>query len=203
MASLTPGILSKLLQHLHNPAAKVAGDHRTPLLQVIGIVPQHDVFDFAKRNKGFYLRVSDSLHSAYVSVPEHDVDLILNDEIQLGQFVHVTRLDPGSPVPIVCGIKPVPKRRPCVGEPKDLISSDVLVIRGEFGKKKKKKESFSRRLSLSNSKVLDSSETRRLSLDYPSRKSWDRSPVQAGKERRPGSETKALEAKSPLCSTPV
>lgn len=216
MASLTPGVLSKLLQNLDNPTAKVAGDHRSPLLQVIGIVPQDDVFDFDRRNKGFYLRVSDSVHSAYVSVPEADVDLILSDKIQLGQFVHVTRLDSGSPVPVLRGVKPVPKRRPCVGDPKDLISSDSLLIRGnnrvDFSKKKKEgkiKESNTRRLSLVNAKIRDEPETRRLSLDYSSRKSWDRSPAPAGKNGRSGSEsnrgsgTKLIEPSSPLCSTPV
>ncbi|KAI3826895.1 hypothetical protein L1987_00955 [Smallanthus sonchifolius] len=204
MASLTPGVLSKLLQNLDNPAAKFAGDHRSPLLQVIGIVPKDDVFDSDRRNRGFYLRLSDSVHSAYVSVPVADVDLILSDKIQLGQFVHVTRLDSGSPVPILRGIKPVPKRRPCVGDPKDLISSDLLVIRGtgrvDFSKKK---ETNPRRLSLSNGKVSGDLETRRLSLDYPARKAWDRSPAPALKQRRSGSETKLVEPLSPLCSTPV
>lgn len=219
MASLTPGVLSKLLQNLDNPTAKVAGDHRSPLLQVIGIVPKDDVFDFDRKNKGFYLRVSDSIHSAYVSVAEADVDLILSDKIQLGQFIHVTRLDFGSPVPVLRGLKPVPKRRPCVGDPKDLISSDSLVIRSnsrvDFSKKKKEgkvKESnsnSSRRLSLVNVKTRDEPETRRLSLDYSSRKSWDRSPAPASKHRRSGSDsngglgTKFTEPSSPLCSTPV
>lgn len=214
MASLTPGVLSKLLQNLENPTAKVAGDHRSPLLQVIGIVPQDDVFDFDKKNKGFYLRVSDSVHSAYVSVPEADVDLILSDKIQLGQFVHVSRLDSGSPVPIIRGVKPVPKRRPCVGDPKDLISSDSLLIRGNsrvnFSKKKKEgkvNETNSRRLSLVNGKINNVPETRRLSLDYSSRKAWDRNPAPAAaKHRRSGSEsngTKLIEPSSPLCSTPV
>ncbi|XP_023732318.1 uncharacterized protein LOC111880150 [Lactuca sativa] len=219
MASLTPGVLSKLLQNLDNPTAKVAGDHRSPLLQVIGIVPKDDVFDFDRKNKGFYLRVSDSIHSAYVSVAEADVDLILGDKIQLGQFIHVTRLDFGSPVPVLRGLKPVPKRRPCVGDPKDLISSDSLVIRSnsrvDFSKKKKEgkvKESnsnSSRRLSLVNVKTRDEPETRRLSLDYSSRKSWDRSPAPASKHRRSGSDsngglgTKFTEPSSPLCSTPV
>ncbi|KAF5822506.1 hypothetical protein HanXRQr2_Chr01g0027331 [Helianthus annuus] len=211
MASLTPGVLSKLLQTLDNPTAKVAGDHRSPLLQVIGIVPRDDVF---ANNKRFYLKLSDSLHSAYVTVPDADVDLILNDKIHLGQFVHVTRFESGSPVPIVRGIKPVPRRRACVGEPEDLISSEVLVIRGtgrvEFGKKKKKKESDCRRLSLSNVKVRDEVEGgRRLSLDFPARKGWDRSPAPAVKNRRSGLEgnggsgTKVTEPSSPLCSTPV
>ncbi|KAL4561531.1 hypothetical protein LXL04_033698 [Taraxacum kok-saghyz] len=216
MASLTPGILSKLLQNLDNPTSKVAGDHRSPLLQVIGIVPKDDVFDFDRKNKGFYLRVSDSVHSAYVSVAEADVDLILSDKIQLGQFIHVSRLDFGSPVPVLRGLKPVPKRRPCVGEPKDLISSDALVIRSnsrvDFSKKKKDvkgKESNTRRLSLVNVKTRDEPETRRLSLDYSSRKAWDRSPAPASKHRRSGSEsngglsTKLVEPSSPICSTPV
>lgn len=215
MASLTPGVLSKLLQNLDNPAAKIAGDHRSPLLQVIGIVPKDDVFDFDRKNKGFYLRVSDSVHSAYVSVPEADVDLILSDKIQLGQFIHVTRLDFASPVPVLRGLKPVPKRRPCVGDPKDLISSDSLVIRSsnrvDFSKKKegKVKESNTRRLSLVNVKIRDEPETRRLSLDYSSRKAWDRSPAPASKHRRAGSESnggfasKLVEPSSPVCFTPV
>ncbi|KAI7749392.1 hypothetical protein M8C21_023941 [Ambrosia artemisiifolia] len=224
MASLTPGILSKLLQTLDNPTAKVAGDHRSPLLQVIGIVPRDDVF---ANNKRFYLKLSDSIHSAYVIVPDADVDLILNDKVQLGQFVHVTRFDSGSPVPIVRGIKPVPRRRACVGEPKDLISSDVLVIGNNNNnknnniKKKKKKEEGSRRvslanvegsrrLSLSNRKVCVEVEgSRRLSLDLTVRKGWDRSPVPVVKNRRSGLEGNGgsgmkvvVEPSSPVCSTP-
>ncbi|KAK9049626.1 hypothetical protein SSX86_031407 [Deinandra increscens subsp. villosa] len=216
MASLTPGVLSKLLRNLENPAAKVAGDHRSPLLQVIGIVPQDDVFDFdGRNNKGFYLRVSDSVHSAYVSVPAADVDLILSDKIQLGQFVHVTRLDSGTPVPVLRGIKPVPRRRPCVGDPKDLISSDLLLnSRVDLCRKTKKKkeggvkESNARRLSLSSNGNIPEETRRRLSLDS-SRKGWDRSPAPAVKNRRSGSETnggsgtRIMEPSSPLCSTPV
>ncbi|CAI9103263.1 OLC1v1001715C1 [Oldenlandia corymbosa var. corymbosa] len=201
MASLTPGILQKLLQNVGNKDAKVVGEHRSALLQVIGIVPSLD--DDPWKSRGFYLRVSDSLHSAYVSVLAEDVELIMSDQIQLGQFIHVTRLDPCSPVPVLCGLKPVPKRRPCVGDPKDLISSDALTARktvesktgkrcGGLEKKVEVKENLkektkrlmerddvksnydSRRLSLSNGKVTGP-DIRRLSLDSV-RKGWDRSP---------------------------
>lgn len=206
MASLTPGVLLKLLQNLDNPSEKITGNHRSPLLQVIGIVPQDDIFDFDKKNKSFYLRVSDSVHSAYVSVVDKDVDLILNDKIQLGQFVYVTRLDSGSPVPILRGVKPVAKRRACVGDPKDLISSDLLLVRGK--KKESNSSNSSRRLSLSsNRKIGDDVDIRRLSLDCSARKGWDRSPLPVVKHRRYGSETNGgldMRPSSPLCSsTPV
>ncbi|XP_027106697.2 uncharacterized protein [Coffea arabica] len=197
MASLKPGILLKLLQNVDNKEAKVVGEHRSALLQVIGIVPSLD--DDPWKSRGFYLRVSDSVHSAYLSVLDEDVELILSDKIQLGQFIHVTRLDPGSPVPVLCGLKPVPKRRPCIGEPKDLISSDVLTVRKNVDSKRVKKKVGldkkslvkenlkgklngvldneglkSRRLSLSYGNV-GGLEVRRLSLDSM-RKGWDRSP---------------------------
>ena len=164
---------------------------------MIGIVPSLD--DDPWKSRGFYLRVSDSVHSAYLSVLDEDVELILSDKIQLGQFIHVTRLDSGSPVPVLCGLKPVPKRRPCIGEPKDLISSDVLTVRKNVDSKRVKKKVGldkkswvkenlkgklngvldneglkSRRLSLSYGNV-GGLEVRRLSLDSI-RKGWDRSP---------------------------
>ncbi|KAK4738364.1 hypothetical protein R3W88_002061 [Solanum pinnatisectum] len=192
MASLTPGILLKLLQHLDDKETKVAGQHRSALLQVISIVPSLD--DDPWKSRGFYLRVSDSQHSAYVSVSEQDVELILSDKIQLGQFIHVTRLDSGSPVPVLRGVKPIPNRRPCVGDPKDLISSDFLTARNRPDPKRGKKNGEmkrveaktkinrvvvsedvkSRRQSIGNGKV-DVLEMRRLSLDSV-RRGWDRSP---------------------------
>ncbi|MCD7456894.1 hypothetical protein HAX54_033544 [Datura stramonium] len=208
MASLTPGILLKLLQHLDDKETKVAGEHRSALLQVISIVPSLD--DDPWKSRGFYLRVSDSQHSAYVSVSEEDVELILSDKIQLGQFIHVTRLDSGSPVPVLRGIKPVPKRRPCVGDPKDLISSDFLTARNRTDPKRGKKNGEmkrveaktktnrvavsedikSRRQSIGNGKV-EGLEMRRLSLDS-ARRGWDRSPgEQNGAGATPRSKSKS------------
>ncbi|XP_052171757.1 uncharacterized protein LOC127787725 [Diospyros lotus] len=200
MASLTPGVLSKLLQNVGNREVKVAGEHRSPLLQVIGIVPALAAADDADpwRNKGFFVRVSDSVHSAYVSISDEDVDLILTDKIQLGQFIHVAWLDAASPVPVLRGVRPVPRRRPCVGNPKDLISSDLLSVpakveaAGKKGPKAAKRaetkavvkravceEPMPRRL------LMEGSESRRLSLDS-SRRGWERSEV-AKNSPRPSS----------------
>lgn len=136
------------------------------------------------KSRGYYLRVSDSLHSAYVSVSDEDVELILSDMVQLGQFIYVTWLDSGSPVPVLRGIKPIPKRRPCVGDPKDLISSDFLNAKKVETKTKSKvkvkkmvgnEEGSLRRLSFGNGKVGGGMESRRLSLDS-ARRGWDSGP---------------------------
>ncbi|XP_044465841.1 uncharacterized protein LOC123196023 isoform X2 [Mangifera indica] len=173
MASLTPGVLSKLLENTGNNNVKVIGDHRSPLLQVIEIIPSHDDDPF--RSRGFFLKLSDSLHSAYVSISPQDADLIFSDKIQLGQFVYVSRFDSGSPVPVVRGLKALPKRRPCVGSPKDLVSSDLLQLRppAHF-KKESVKGSKTKRLAFEDSKGRaqpEGLELRRLSLDF-SRKGW-------------------------------
>ncbi|KAL0379956.1 UNVERIFIED_CONTAM: hypothetical protein Sangu_0059900 [Sesamum angustifolium] len=212
MASLTPGTLDKLLQNVGNKDFKVAGEHRSALLQasvtiltckkdslfllkVISIVPSLE--DDPWKSRGYFLRVSDSVHSAYVSVSDEDVELILSDKIQLGQFIHVTWLDSGSPVPVLRGLKPIPKRRPCVGEPKDLISSDFLNSKKVEAKVKSKgkvkkvvgnEEGNVRRISLGNGKV-GGLESRRLSLDS-SRKGWDRSPQSRNVSRDEKSKSK-------------
>ena len=41
--------------------------------------------------------------------------------MQLGQFIYVDRLEPGSPVPVVKGTKPLPGRHPLVGTPEPLM----------------------------------------------------------------------------------
>ncbi|GAB4825445.1 hypothetical protein Ancab_008318 [Ancistrocladus abbreviatus] len=124
MATLVPGVLLKLLQHM-NTDVKVAGEHRSSLLQVVSIVPAlagGDLF----QNQGFYLKVSDSSHATYVSLPDDHVDLILSDKIQLGQYIHVERLEAASPVPILRGVRPVPGRHPCVGSPEDIVATHSL-----------------------------------------------------------------------------
>ncbi|XVF84358.1 hypothetical protein PTKIN_Ptkin17bG0030500 [Pterospermum kingtungense] len=124
MANLVPGVLLKLLQHM-NTDVKVAGEHRSSLLQVVSIVPAlagGELFS----NQGFYLKVSDSSHATYVSLPDEHDDLILSDKIQLGQFIHVDRLESASPVPILRGVRPVPGRHPCVGSPEDIVATHSL-----------------------------------------------------------------------------
>ncbi|XP_010527195.1 PREDICTED: uncharacterized protein LOC104804579 [Tarenaya hassleriana] len=120
MASLTPGILLKLLQSM-NSGTRVTGDHRSPLLQVTGIVPALAGSDLWP-NHGFFVQISDSLNSTYVSLSDRDTDLILTNRLQLGQFIYLERLDFSTPVPRAVGIRPVAGRHPFVGSPEPLIA---------------------------------------------------------------------------------
>ncbi|KAF8393757.1 hypothetical protein HHK36_019955 [Tetracentron sinense] len=145
MATLVPGVLLKLLQHM-NTDVKVAGEHRSSLLQVISIVPAlagGELFS----NQGFYLKVSDSSHATYVSLPDEHDDLILSDKLQLGQFIHIERLEAASPVPILRGVRPVPGRHPCVGIPEDLIATHSLgFLNGSVSKPTEKVKPISNRI---------------------------------------------------------
>lgn len=119
MASLVPGVLIKLLQSI-NSNLKVRGEYRSVLLQVISIVPAISGSELWP-DHGFFIKVSDSSHSTYVSLSKEDTDLILNNKLQLGQFFYVEKMEPGTPVPILVGVRPVPGRHPFVGNPKDLM----------------------------------------------------------------------------------
>ncbi|XVE75054.1 hypothetical protein DITRI_Ditri12bG0066700 [Diplodiscus trichospermus] len=120
MATLAPGILLKLLDGM-NTGVKPTSEHRSSLLQVTDIVPA----DLDEKNlwpkHGFYIKVSDSSHSIYVSLPSDQDDFVLSNKMQLGQFIYVDRLEPGSPVPVVKGAKPLPGRHPLVGTPEPLM----------------------------------------------------------------------------------
>ncbi|KAF3786445.1 hypothetical protein EJ110_NYTH25333 [Nymphaea thermarum] len=70
---------------------------------------------------GFYIKVSDSSHSIYVTLPLDQDDLVLSNKIQLGQFIHIDRLEPGSPVPLLKGTKPIPGRHPLLGTPEPIM----------------------------------------------------------------------------------
>lgn len=120
MATLAPGILLKLLNGM-NTGVKPTREHRSSLLQVTDIVPA----DLDEKNlwptQGFFIKVSDSSHSIYVSLPTEQDDFVLSNKMQLGQFIYVDRLEPGSPVPVVKGTKPLPGRHPLVGTPEPLM----------------------------------------------------------------------------------
>ncbi|KAK6931065.1 Protein of unknown function DUF936, plant [Dillenia turbinata] len=120
MATLAPGVLVKLLEGM-NTGTKPTSEHRSSLLQVTDIVPADlDEKDLWPKH-GFYIKVSDSSHSIYVSLPFEQDDLVLSNKMQLGQFIYVDRLEPGSPVPVVKGAKPIPGRHPLVGTPEPII----------------------------------------------------------------------------------
>ncbi|XP_020225542.1 uncharacterized protein LOC109807439 isoform X2 [Cajanus cajan] len=120
MASLTPGILLKMLQAM-NTNTRVTGDHRSPLLQLIGIVPALAGSDLWS-NQGFFLNLSDSLNSTYVLLSHPDTDLILSNRLQLGQFLHVDRFLFDSPLPSVANIRPLAGRHPFLGSPEPLVA---------------------------------------------------------------------------------
>ncbi|PWA71492.1 hypothetical protein CTI12_AA278440 [Artemisia annua] len=119
MASLTPGVLIKLLKTI-NSNVKVRGEHRSILLQVISIVPALNGSDLWP-NHGFFIKISDSSHATYASLSKEDNELILNDKLQIGQFFWVDRMDVGTPVPVLVGVRPVPGRHQFIGNPKDLM----------------------------------------------------------------------------------
>ncbi|KAK1358540.1 DUF936 domain-containing protein [Heracleum sosnowskyi] len=119
MASLTPGVLLKLLQSIDSNI-KVRGEYRSILLQVISIVPALSGSELWP-NQGFFIKVSDSSHSTYVSLSREDNELILNNKLQLGQFFYIEKLEAGNPVPVLVGVRVVPGRHPFVGNPKDLM----------------------------------------------------------------------------------
>uniref|UniRef100_A0A7C9A883 Uncharacterized protein n=1 Tax=Opuntia streptacantha TaxID=393608 RepID=A0A7C9A883_OPUST len=128
MATLTPGVLLKLLQSI-NSATKVTGEHRSPLLQVIGILPALSNSagdDDLWPNHGFLLQLSDSKNSTYISLSDRDNDLILTNKIQLGQFVYLDYFvfDPSTanPLPSAVGLRPLPGRHPFVGSPQPLVA---------------------------------------------------------------------------------
>eukprot|EP01018_Ginkgo_biloba_P003864 Gb_10343 [translate_table: standard] len=68
-------------------------------------------------------KVSDSSHATYVSLSEEHYDLILNDKLQLGQFIHVDKLESASAIPVLHGMRPVPGRHPCMGSLEDLVTT--------------------------------------------------------------------------------
>lgn len=119
MASLTPGVLIKLLKNI-NSDFKVCGEYRSILLQVISIVPAITGSELWP-DHGFFIKVSDSSHSTYVSLSKDDNELILTNKLQLGQFIYVDKIEAGTPVPALVGVRPVPGRNPCIGNPKDLM----------------------------------------------------------------------------------
>ncbi|CAN4095158.1 unnamed protein product [Withania somnifera] len=103
-----------------NSNVKVRGEYRSVLLQVISIVPALSGSELWP-NHGFFIKVSDSSHSTYVTLSKEDNELILNNKLQLGQFFYVDKMEAGTPVPVLIGVRPIPGRHPFVGNPKDLM----------------------------------------------------------------------------------
>ncbi|CAO2198627.1 unnamed protein product [Urochloa humidicola] len=115
MATLSSGVLKKLVDGMKSGAAKPVGEHRTAVLQVSDIVPAElDEKDLFPKHGKFYVKVSDASQNIYVTLPLAQADLILSNKLHVGQFVQVDRLDPASPVPVMVGVKLIPGRHPLV-----------------------------------------------------------------------------------------
>ncbi|CAN8235777.1 unnamed protein product [Cochlearia groenlandica] len=143
MVALAPGILQKLIESMKT-GTKPTREHRSSILQVTDILP----IDLDEKNlvpkRGFLIKVSDSSHSIYVTLPSDQNDDVLSDKMHLGQFIYVDRLEPGSSsVPIIKGVKPIPGRHPMLGTPEPLTGlngkSDQETVskprRGSWGQK--------------------------------------------------------------------
>lgn len=126
MANLIPGVLLKLFQEMTMEEKETNGYIKPVLLQIISIIPVLLEADHLWPDQGFFLKVADSSHAMYVSLPQELDEMVLCNRLQLGQFIYVERLEAAYPVPMLKGIKPVPGRQPCVGNSKNLIALNNL-----------------------------------------------------------------------------
>ncbi|KAJ8432310.1 hypothetical protein Cgig2_009743 [Carnegiea gigantea] len=98
--------------------------HEPTLLQVRSIVPIMEEGDLWP-NKGFHIKVCDSSHAMYVSLPQEMDDLILGNNLKLGQFMYVEKIKSSYPVPTLIGVTPLSDCQPCIGSPEEI---DVSVF---------------------------------------------------------------------------
>ncbi|CAD6217418.1 unnamed protein product [Miscanthus lutarioriparius] len=96
------------------------------LLQVTNITPALSGADPFSGHHGFYLRLSDSARSCYVSLHADHDDLILANGLHIGQIIEVDHLVPSVPAPVLRGFRVLPGRYPCVQQD----SGDDDVVKG-------------------------------------------------------------------------
>ncbi|KAL5196526.1 hypothetical protein ABZP36_000038 [Zizania latifolia] len=114
--ALRPGSLQCLLR----PPDPSDDDAPTPLsrarvlLQVTNITPALAGADPFSGHHGFYLRLSDSARSCYVSLHADHDDLILTNGLHIGQVIEVEHLVPSVPAPVLHKFRVLPGRYPCV-----------------------------------------------------------------------------------------
>ncbi|KAF8664300.1 hypothetical protein HU200_054848 [Digitaria exilis] len=85
------------------------------LLQVTNITPALAGADpFSAGHHGFFLRLSDSSRSCYVSLHADHDNLILANGLHIGQVIEVDSLTPSVPAPVLRNFRVLPGRYPCV-----------------------------------------------------------------------------------------
>ncbi|OEL19885.1 hypothetical protein BAE44_0019096 [Dichanthelium oligosanthes] len=121
--ALQPGSLQRLLRPpdpsddadsaVPTPRSRPRARDRV-LLQVTNITPALSGADPFSGHHGFYLRLSDSSRSCYVSLHADHDDLILANGLHIGQVIEVDSLMPSVPAPVLRNFRVLPGRYPCV-----------------------------------------------------------------------------------------
>lgn len=121
MAMLKSGVIVKLLEDIKEYSdEQISEEGKKPvLLQIRSIIPVLEEGDLWP-NKGFYLKVSDMSHAIFVSISQEENELVMNNKLQLGQFIYVQNFEKARPLPLLRGISPVPGRHNCEGTPEDI-----------------------------------------------------------------------------------
>ncbi|CAN6225905.1 unnamed protein product [Urochloa humidicola] len=127
--ALRPGTLQRLLRPPDptddDDAVPTPRSHSRPrardrdrvLLQITNITPALSGADPFSGHHGFYLRLSDSSRSCYVSLHADHDDLILANGLHIGQVIEVDSLMPSVPAPVLRDFRVLPGRYPCVQQP--------------------------------------------------------------------------------------
>ncbi|XP_017970344.1 PREDICTED: uncharacterized protein LOC18608082 [Theobroma cacao] len=129
METLHSGVILKLLEDMGIEERTVTDDcdvcKKPALLQIRSIIPVLAEGDLWPK-QGFFMKVSDATHAMYVSLSQEEDEMVLCNKLQLGQFIYVEKLEVAYPVPVLKGVRPIPGRQPCDGDPKDLVGIDIM-----------------------------------------------------------------------------
>ncbi|KAL2460327.1 Plant protein of unknown function (DUF936) [Abeliophyllum distichum] len=103
MDSSKTGVLVELIEDVK---MNEKGLERKPaLLQIRSIIPVLEEGD-QWPNRGFFLKVSDMSHQMFVSLLQEHNQMILGNQLKLGQFVYLKELEKSHPVPLLRDITP-------------------------------------------------------------------------------------------------
>ncbi|XP_052882774.1 uncharacterized protein LOC108458550 [Gossypium arboreum] len=132
MENLQAGVILNLLSDMGVQEKTVIddndGDCKEPaaLLQIVCIIPVLSESDDLWPKQGFFIKVSDSTHELFVSLPQEQDEMILNNELQIGQFIYVEKLESAYPVPLLKGLRLIPGRQPFDRDPKHLVGNNIM-----------------------------------------------------------------------------
>ncbi|MBA0872678.1 hypothetical protein Goshw_018457 [Gossypium schwendimanii] len=132
MENLQSGVILSLLSDMGVQEKTVIDDNdadcKEPaaLLQIVSIIPVLSESDDLWPKQGFFIKVSDSTHELFVSLPQEQDEMILNNELQIGQFIYVEKLESAYPVPLLKGLRLIPGRQPFDRDPKHLVGNNIM-----------------------------------------------------------------------------